>query len=109
MRHGSGAYYFMTENDPQLVQEAYEGMLKQTAWKVRTAVPLNSYSVYASSPDGQRVVAMIATKQNSKTVVAICFLDYALTSTEGPSAPEGIPNWVPLYPGKIEKIRPPGI
>lgn len=107
LRRGAGSLSFETENSEQHVKGAYAAQLQAAGWKVATGYD-GGYWASGISPGQQRSIAVIASSEGGKTYVAVSFLDHSLASREELSPPQGIPNWVPIYPGKIEKIHARG-
>ena len=103
VRRGAGSLAFETENTDQHVRGAYAAKLQAAGWKVLTGYD-GGYWAAGTSPDQRRSLAAIASREGSKTRVAVSFLDQSLASSEALSPSGGIPNWVPIYPGKVEKI-----
>jgi hypothetical protein len=110
LRRGAGSLSFETDNHPRLVQADYAAKLQAAGWKVETHYDVRGGGnlVERTSRDQRRSLAANAWREGSKTRVVVMFLDHSRTSSEESSPPEGIPNWVPIYPGKIEKIHEKG-
>ena len=104
VRRGGGSLAFETENAEQHVRGAYATKLQAAGWKVATGYD-GGYWAAGTSPDQRRSLAAVADRQGSKTRVAVSFLDRSLTSSGELSPSGGIPNWVPIYPGKVDNIR----
>lgn len=107
VRRGAGSLAFETENGEQHVSGAYAAKLQAAGWKVTTGYD-GGYWAAGTSPDQRRSLAAIASRQEGKTRVAVSFLDHSLASSRELPPSGGIPDWVPIYPGKVENIRSKG-
>ena len=110
LRGGAGSLSFETDSDATHVQADYAAKLQAAGWKVEKNYDFRArcHLVEGILPDQRRSLAASAWGEKSKTRVVVIFIDDSMTSSKDSLPPEGIPNWVPIYPGKVENIRDKG-